>query len=418
MADYTDVKQADGTVRRTFKKGSYGKGTGRKQRVIVVGKPVDPFATAAASAATQKYAPAEEQLTVSQRAQAQRSQDVAGWYDTYKQQVAQATQQNQAAAQAGQANLTALGASVGANDRAGQAQIQAQMQADAQARGASVDPNVGARMLEGSAVRGGNLASSQALQAFQALQQGTVDRQKGVAGEGLRVSALQSSAAKSSDLERQAAELAKEKGAFRVDYRDKLADDAKKQALEDFITKETLGIKKTTATAQVTAAKAKVASTKTAAKEKAAAPNQYGYSNADWGKMTPAQRQAAIKDFKKNTALPKDPKAKKPVKVKPSTGLGSLTPVQAAKYAGTVPKLAAALAKQTPDQLVASGPYSPEVNRTLVRAAMDIKAYDAVTPATVKRLHDIGVQIRGNFKQISAEKARAIAAANSVLDVG
>lgn len=38
------------------------------------------------------------------------------------------------------------------------------------------------------------------------------------------------------------------------------------------------------------------------------AVNQYGYRNGEWQRMSTAERQAAIKSYKQNTALPKDPK--------------------------------------------------------------------------------------------------------------
>lgn len=63
---------------------------------------------------------------------------------------------------------------------------------------------------------------------------------------------------------------------------------------------------------------AEQAKEKTKAKTKAAEVNSYGYTNAQWSAMTPAERTAAVKAFKVGTALP--PKPKDPPKPKSKYG--------------------------------------------------------------------------------------------------
>ncbi len=389
-----------------------------KTPAVKAPKPVDPYAAQVEADTQTKYGGAESALGSAQRAQEFRNPQIEAWFQRYKDAVTQAGTANAAAGQQAQTNLLAFGNAASANDRAGQAQINSQMQTDATARGATVDPSIAAIMQMASQVRSGNLAGAATEQNARAFAQAGLDNQKVVGVEGSKLAALLDNASKIEALKQKGIDLEADKGAFKISDRSNILTAEQTAALNQFVQTGKLTNAANAVAAKVTtakiAAKAKTTAASKAAAAKGATINSYGYTARQWAALSPTQRRDIMAAVKKEQRAPKSPK--KPTKVKPTTGVGSLTPAQAAKYAGTVPKLLAALkGGKTPDDLTASGPYSPEVNATLVRAAMDLRAYGAVTPATVKRLHAIGVRVNGNFKTISKAGAQAVQVTKSVL---
>jgi len=405
------------------------------------GEPLDPYAASVEAATRVKFDPARSALDSAQRAEKAQAPQIDAWYDRYRGAVEQATTQNAAASAQAQATLSGLQNAAATNDRAGQAQIGEQMSKDAAARGAAVDPQVLAQLQQGSQVRASNLAGSQAVLAGQGVQQGAVDRQKGVAGEGTRVASLLENAGRVRELLGKKTALARDEGDYAVTARQDLISADGRARLEEFLATGKLGVETAKANqpnkygytpsqwnkltpkqrrgVQVAYEGDVAGATRPPAKPAPTTPNQYGYTPNEWNAMTTPQRQAAIRKFKEDTRAPGKP----PAKVKPTRGPGSLTPAAEGKLTSQVPLIVEALNKgRTPDETAAKGPFSPEINRTLVRAAMDVRAYGGVTPATVARLHNIGVRVRGNFRTVTRaqalERQRVLREAGGVLRPG
>ena len=290
------------------------------------GEPLDPYAASVEAATRVKFDPARSALDSAQRAEKAQAPQIDAWYDRYRGAVEQATTQNAAASAQAQATLSGLQNAAATNDRAGQAQIGEQMSKDAAARGAAVDPQVLAQLQQGSQVRASNLAGSQAVLAGQGVQQGAVDRQKGVAGEGTRVASLLENAGRIRELLGKKTALARDEGDFKVSYKQDLIGAEQKSRLEEIaltgkLATDTLKANEPNEYGYTPAQWAKLtpkerqdiqrtvkadvaAATRAPEKPASTTPNQYGYPPKDWAAMTTAQRQAAIKQFKKDGRAP------------------------------------------------------------------------------------------------------------------
>lgn len=104
-------------------------------------------------------------------------------------------------------------------------------------------------------------------------------------------------------------------------WRNKFNSDAKKNAADRVLALKALSDKGQLARDELAA---KTAGDAADAAAKGAEGDHYGYTNAQWAKMGPAERTAAAKAWKLSTALPKAPKAPKTPKKKDVPWIGQV----------------------------------------------------------------------------------------------
>jgi hypothetical protein len=171
-----------------------------------------------------QYRPQERELAYRRQVQAQRQANVPGWFQDYRNTVGAMQQHVQQAYQAGQqaayqqANAM-YGRQAGAIQQQG-----AQAQADAAKRGTTADSSVQAQALQGAAQNQAMGTAFGGLIGAQGANQGAIyaAQQSGVAGQQLQ--AQQNEQAQMRKLDQLAADLASDKGAFRVKARGDLRE--------------------------------------------------------------------------------------------------------------------------------------------------------------------------------------------------
>jgi hypothetical protein len=166
-----------------------------------------------------QYGPLERQLESERRISEQQRVNLGNWYQNiYLPQLQQAAAQQAAYSQAAQANMYQQANTAHGADVAAQNQLMQQAQADAAKRGATVDPSVFAQGIQGAGVRQqglaqyGNLVGALGASQQQYLQ-GNV-----MLGAGMGTQALRDEGNRRMRIEQEGREVAREKGAFAVDF--------------------------------------------------------------------------------------------------------------------------------------------------------------------------------------------------------
>lgn len=227
-----------------------------------------------------------------------REKETAGWYDEFQRRLEQARVNTQAYGEQAQRELAGAG----------------NIQGPALA-GAPVDPGNQKDAANAAAIRQALLGGMQGQLTGQARAANDYANQRAnVVGPGQKIQALGQARA-ATDARRQ------EVGAFRTKFNaDTTADESKnvlaKQALGLDITKATTTAQTAADRIAETARHNKVAERNQSASvsARASSGDHYGYTNAEWATMNPAQRRAAAKKWKAETTVPEKGKAGDPAK--------------------------------------------------------------------------------------------------------
>lgn len=291
-----------------------------------------------AAAVGERYAPIEGQLAQQYARSEAMQQRIPEWFNYYRQQVQGLGLADAAAAQYAKDQITGLGGALAASAASAAGQDQAAMAADAAIRGATVDPAGLERALQASAVNTADLGTLAALQVQLGKNSGDYWRGQEGVSEQAKVQQLLAEEAVRRQIDEDVRQLAREKGDFATTFRADRTDREHQRALE----RAAFGLKESEAAADaqqarrserqrrrkervdfmtqhgVTPAQYAAMSPQERARNdrqwaKSSKPrprgdggkvNEYGYTNRQWRQMTPAQRQAAIREFKQNTAVP------------------------------------------------------------------------------------------------------------------
>lgn len=218
-----------------------------------------------ASATRQRFGEAESALGDSLQQNRLQANRQAGWYDQYRQAIAQAgqrqAQQTSAAVQGVQSLQTGLDASA-AKQWAGE---QGAMSADAANRGASTDPKLATQAHNASNVRNVLTGSFGAMLANSGNAQQANLSDRGVTSVQQKGEALAQRGRERSDLQKQRVRLKREKGDFKVTYANTLKTGAEDSALKRALTIAQVGeTAADTANTKAATQKTKAETTKTA----------------------------------------------------------------------------------------------------------------------------------------------------------
>lgn len=237
------------------------------------------LAREATAAGNVKYGPLETQQQQTLGEEQARQRDTGGFYDQYLRQVAQHSQnvQNIGAA----ATTAGLGVQQGITGLAGAglAGVQNPAVADAQARGAQAG-DMSQMANQAAAVRQALVGSFVAQQAAQnAAASNYAGTQANVVAPGQKLGAQAMATGRVRQARERQEATGREKGAFSEQFRSERRADEAKQVLA----RQTLG-------AEITESENKVK-----ADERAAANdlNKYGYTDAEWAKLSEGQRNKA-----------------------------------------------------------------------------------------------------------------------------
>lgn len=250
---------------------------------------------------------------------------INNWFDQYQQAIkgAQAAQsQNYADAVQGVQNLQTGLDQASAQQWAGQ---QASMAADAAKRGATLDPVLADQAHNASNVRNALTGSYGAMLVGQGAAENAYLGKRKINADVGRIDSLKLNA-------QERRRLLREKGAFKVEYRDKAKSTAFNNALSAALRENT--IQNTLADNVRADAALDNTITNTRADNKRSRAqwrntlNKFGYTNGEWAHMSAAEREAARKAAAKKPASDKDRD--------PVTGPGSLTQSQENKVVSQI----------------------------------------------------------------------------------
>lgn len=242
--------------------------------------PVDPYRRDVRAAARLRYGGEERALEQELAQSAVNQQNNTTWFQQYQDQLEKS--------RIAQASFY-------------QGQVAGAGQMAAQTGPANTNP-------EGQQLTGDSAAAGSVRQAIQegfaeALRQQGItfnaakEDQKGVASAS-QLTARQAEQRRADQVRSEQRELKQDKGAFKTQYRTQLMDDEHRRRLET----AAFGLDQYQAEQSAANDRAARRAARRGARQDARAEgdkvNEYGYSNRDWGAMTPQQRQAIIKDSK------------------------------------------------------------------------------------------------------------------------
>lgn len=163
----------------------------------------------------------QRQIQAQQRASAARSQDLGDWFGEYQRQLASANQATTQGYNDAESRIAARAAQARQADVAmNNAAIQ-QAQADAAARGVAFDPSAFQQAGQAASYRQGQDNTLADLTAMQGQNQAAYMNDKSRIGQGELINQRLAEAARARGFENDLVNLAKDKGAFRVDFRNK-----------------------------------------------------------------------------------------------------------------------------------------------------------------------------------------------------
>ena len=292
------------------------------------------LAHAAAAASTVKYGPAEQELATQYAKEQQAVKDVGGWFDQYQAQVAQGARNVGDINARAQQQLAALNTGVGQQGVADVASIQNAIN-QATPAGAPPAANLSTLGAQATAARQNMVGSFQAQQDLSgAAQQGYMNQMAQLVAPAQKLEAVAQQQGRVRDVQAQQKELAAEKGAFNLSTRQdilqreqnygiaaaglgiKAAEAANKPATETTYDKE---FSKQAAKYGYTphawamlGRKGRQTQIEKANKQASGgkgAGDHYGYTDAQWAKMTPDAKRKAYKDWQAAGRDPSSPKA-------------------------------------------------------------------------------------------------------------
>lgn len=180
-----------------------------------------------------QYGGQEQALQGQRGVNAQMAQNVPVWFGDYQRALAQATQQTAGAYGAALAVQQNTANSSSALDAQQRASMMQGLQTDAASRGATVDPALAAQGQQAAASRRGMLDQFAGLTANQGAAQVTYGANRQVVGAGQKLTAQLGEAQRTRNIGVQAQDLARQKGQFAVNTRQKLIDNEHTKTLEN-----------------------------------------------------------------------------------------------------------------------------------------------------------------------------------------
>lgn len=321
---------------------------------------------------------------------------VDDWFGQYQQTIrdAQAAQQgNYQGAIQGVKDLQAGLTQTAKDAWAGQ---QAEMAADAARRGATVDPELADVAHNAANVRAAQLAGFAAQLTGQGANENAYLSRRDVNAEVGRVGALRQVASQQRD-------LAREKGAFKSEYRSNARGEAIKNYLNQVAAESLIQDRLADNERDKTADRINDANADATRKGTqgrwANSLNKYGYTNAQWRNMSPAEQKAARDKAEKDKGSEKDDKwgtqsQQNTAKDKIDYAVSAAKRLKAAGYtrseAATV--LLAGRGSQTVDGTKVPG--IDKVNKDFASVGLDI-AYDQhISARNVKVLRGRGIKVK------------------------
>jgi len=277
----------------------------------------------------------------------------------------------------------------------------AKQQADAATRGASTDPTIAAKAEQAAQSRKNSLDLVNAVLGGQAKNADNfmANRQAVTTNQAIQTEGKEAGYRKT--LHEKLKGLLTEKGEYRQTVADKLRTDA----VERDVAERAFSLNVSDASAKSQAAQDKIDADKAAAKAKSKADrskesnsvNTWGYTNAEWRAMTPAQREKIIaqqKQYGKKDAKTKSPytdaatfKARDAFQ----SSRGSASKLKGAGFSrGEVLSLLVTGKKQSKDFPIGVTRVSGDIARAIVEQLYDGK----ISATTVKQLHKRGVRIK------------------------
>ena len=163
----------------------------------------------------------QRQILGQQRASAARTQDLGDWFGEYQRQLASANQATTAGYQDAEARMAARAAQARQQDMTMNDAAMAQARADAAQRGVAFDPSAFQQGGQAASFRQGQDNTLADLTALQGQNQAAYMNDKSRIGQGELINQRLAEAARARGYENDLVNLAKDKGAFRVDFRNK-----------------------------------------------------------------------------------------------------------------------------------------------------------------------------------------------------
>ena len=346
----------------------------RKQREIAR----DPYYKTVQSLATQKYGGAIGDLEGAQKRQQTHQANVSDWFQQYQRALAESRDRQQALQQQAAGDVAARAQSMVDMSAGVNQGLQNAASADAAVRGAQVGAEPARAGADANSVRGalGQLAANTL--TTQGVSNNSAMEGLLAAAVGEAALAKQREQQIGGDLDRQLRELLRERDAFKVSARGDLVDADRKAELEA----KAFGLDLSKAVAQRRDQEQRRIETRRSNRSR----EQIARENAETARI--------------NATKPKDKKGK------PKSGLGSRTKADVQSFVKDINAAAKAIqggTKRT-EILNAPGGRTPAERKAIANAANDMAKLGYLSPANVRALRAIGVNV-GGFPR-SKEQAR------------
>lgn len=230
------------------------------------------------------YGPQRRALSQQLQQIANLRQAVPGWFDQYRQTLENLRAQTQASSQALADQVRQLQAG---NDRnVGQEQVELLRQQAATA-GTQIDPSLVERAVQAAAVRSGLLGDAAAQIQGRGQADATYLGTLAALSQQRQASELARIAAQQMGLLGQQRDLEREAGMYDVQQRERISDREWQRMMEKLVFQADVSQNQAKLTAQRESDRRK-------AREEGQRINKWGYTNDEWRRMTPAQREAII----------------------------------------------------------------------------------------------------------------------------
>lgn len=347
----------------------------RKQREIAR----DPYYKTVQSLATQKYGGAIGELQGAQRVSDQAQRNVSDWFGQYQRELAASRDRQQALQQQAAGDVAARAQSMVDMSAGVNQGLQNAASADAAVRGAQVGAEPARAGADANSVRGalGQLAANTL--TTQGVSNNSAMEGLLAAAVGEAALAKQREQGNRSDIDRQLRELLRERDAFKVSARGDLVDADRKAELEA----KAFGLDVSKVVAQRRDQEQRRIETRRSNRSR----EEIARRNAETARI--------------NATKPKAPK-----KGKPKSGLGSRTKADVQSFVKDINAATKAIqggTKRT-EILNAPGGRTPAERKAIANAANDMAKLGYLSPANVRALRAIGVNV-GGFPR-SKEQAR------------
>lgn len=258
------------------------------------------------AAVGEKYGYADEQMRQQYEHSRATEQQIPGWFDYYRQQVQDLAAADATARQAATGQIAGLGGTLAAAASRAATADQTAMAQDAAIRGAALDPQAAVRAQQAAQINTADLGTLAALQVGLGANQGTYWRGQEGVSEQAKVQRLLEELAYRRTLDKDAEQLAREKGDFATTYRTGRIDSEHTKAME----RAAFGLKKADAAAD--AANATRQERRERQKYRTDFMAKHGVPPDVYRAMTPEQRAQNDRLWAKQSKPKDKPKVEKP----------------------------------------------------------------------------------------------------------